>query len=318
MVFRDRARNIGRRNRGGFVPGAQVRGTTQEMGSLPNRFIGEFDGSGVGQMNDVGGSAVGRRPMVQDLPGRRIDTSHRAGEMDSRMSAVLQARRQNKINAAGPGLSDRGVRNAPGRGARPVTGGLERKGVRPAPGTRSAGRPAKVRGGTLGGNTRSGMGMGIPGGAPTGGGMPAQYGRGYASGFGDMGMGIPSNTPTGGGLPAQYGRKYGGSFGDMGMGIPRNAPTGGGLPSQYGRIAKDIPGGTPVHIRPRGAPAGGGGTVRAAQELNEDVIKGLGKKGKLLSNRGLLIGAGAAVIAGLAMNRRGDGTSSGRSSMTKY
>ena len=47
-------------------------------------------------------------------------------------------------------------------------------------------------------------------------------------------------------------------------------------------------------------------------------IPNVNPKGKLLSNRGLMIGAGAAVIAGLAMNRRGDGTSSGRSGMTRY
>ena len=47
-------------------------------------------------------------------------------------------------------------------------------------------------------------------------------------------------------------------------------------------------------------------------------IPNVNPKGKLLSNKGLMIGAGAAVIAGLAMNRRGDGTSSGRSGMTRY
>ena len=41
-------------------------------------------------------------------------------------------------------------------------------------------------------------------------------------------------------------------------------------------------------------------------------------KKSFMNGRGLAIGAGAAVIAGLAMNRRGDGTSSGRSSMTRY
>ena len=86
----------------------------------------------------------------------------------------------------------------------------------------------------------------------------------------------------------------------------------------YARRGVNLRGGVPVSVRPRGAPAGGGGTVRAAQQLNEDVVKKLGKKSKMLSNKGLMIGAGAAVIAGLAMNRRGDGTSSGRAGMTKY
>ena len=41
-------------------------------------------------------------------------------------------------------------------------------------------------------------------------------------------------------------------------------------------------------------------------------------KKSFMSGRGIAIGAGAAVIAGLAMNRRGDGTSSGRAGMTRY
>jgi hypothetical protein len=36
------------------------------------------------------------------------------------------------------------------------------------------------------------------------------------------------------------------------------------------------------------------------------------------NNKALMFGAGAAVIAGLAMNRRGEGTSSGRAGMTRY
>jgi hypothetical protein len=39
----------------------------------------------------------------------------------------------------------------------------------------------------------------------------------------------------------------------------------------------------------------------------------MGRHGKAIT-----VGAGAAVIGGLAMNRRGKGTSSGRSGMTKY
>ena len=39
----------------------------------------------------------------------------------------------------------------------------------------------------------------------------------------------------------------------------------------------------------------------------------MGRHGKPIA-----VGAGAAVIGGLAMNRRGKGTSSGRSGMTKY
>lgn len=59
---------------------------------------------------------------------------------------VLEARRQAKLASTDPGLSTRGRVNAPGRGSRgPVRGGLETRGVRPEPGSRSAGRPIKTR-----------------------------------------------------------------------------------------------------------------------------------------------------------------------------
>jgi hypothetical protein len=228
---------------------------------------------------------------------------------------------------------------------------MENMGASPLPGTRAGGRPVKVRGGTMGGNMRTGMGMGIPQNAPTGGGMPAQYGRGYAAPFGDMGMGIPQNAPTGGGMPAQYARGpqaagiehrgtkpapgtraggrpakvRGGTMGGdmrsgMGMGIPQNAPTGGGMPAQYAR-------GTAIHNTPVGAAAGNpvttaaGGDIagaggRVARGGTTSTRKPIMKSFK--NNKALMFGAGAAVIAGLAMNRRGEGTSSGRSGMTRY
>jgi hypothetical protein len=77
-----------------------------------------------------------------------------------------------------------------------------------------------------------------------------------------------------------------------------------------------LPGGVPVSVRKR-PPAVGGGTG-AVDDAVERGAKEVGKKGFLRSGKGLAIGAGAAVIAGLAMNRRGDGTSSGRSGMTRY
>lgn len=74
---------------------------------------------------------------------------------------------------------------------------------------------------------------------------------------------------------------------------------------------------TPVSMGiTRNRPAGAGAGV--VDKALEKGTKEIGKKGRLLSNRGLAIGAGAAVIAGLAMNRRGDGTSSGRAGMTRY
>jgi hypothetical protein len=57
-------------------------------------------------------------------------------------------------------------------------------------------------------------------------------------------------------------------------------------------------------------PPGGGGALRESIEKS-------GKKG--FSKRGLLIGAGAAVVAGLAYSgRRGEGSSGGRTSQYRY
>jgi hypothetical protein len=91
---------------------------------------------------------------------------------------------------------------------------------------------------------------------------------------------------------------------------------------------------TPVSIRPkaqkvtmgptRNRPRAAGVTPGALKESLGEAGEKAGKVGReplmksFKNNKALMIGAGAAVIAGLAMNRRGDGTSSGRSSMTKY
>lgn len=86
---------------------------------------------------------------------------------------------------------------------------------------------------------------------------------------------------------------------------------------------------TPVSVRPRGG--GGGGVTTNVSMGRPNYKKPTGIKApppkivpkqpikkSFMSGKGIAIGAGAAVIAGLAMNRRGDGTSSGRSGMTRY
>ena len=78
-------------------------------------------------------------------------------------------------------------------------------------------------------------------------------------------------------------------------------------------------GGAMSHTPPaplmHGPPAPIDKVIRQTGKTNR--IKGLGGAFKG-HGKGLMIGAGAAVIAGLAMNRRGEGTSSGRTSMSKY
>ena len=57
--------------------------------------------------------------------------------------------------------------------------------------------------------------------------------------------------------------------------------------------------------------AGAGASSSGAAAVQKTGM--MGRHGKAIT-----VGAGAAVIGGLAMNRRGKGTSSGRSGMTKY
>ena len=83
--------------------------------------------------------------------------------------------------------------------------------------------------------------------------------------------------------------------------------------SRTGTALERYRGGVPA-VRPVGS---GAGPVDDAVRDIPKILNG-GKKGSIMNNKGLMIGLGAAVIAGLAMNRRGDGTSSGKSSMRNY
>ena len=73
-----------------------------------------------------------------------------------------------------------------------------------------------------------------------------------------------------------------------------------------------------MHGPPRPAGSALGAMHGPPRPIVPEVIEKIGKKGSIMNNKGLMIGLGAAVIAGLAMNRRGDGTSSGKSSMRNY
>jgi hypothetical protein len=113
----------------------------------------------------------------------------------------------------------------------------------------------------------------------------------------------------------------------------------------FGETALSPPGGitTPVSIRPKSVPVSitkkpgsaggsrtGAGTIsssvddagtpaRGAGRGAREAIESTGKKGFLKNGKGLAIGAGAAVIAGLAYSgRRGEGSSGGRTSMSRY
>jgi len=123
----------------GFIPGARLPlgDVNKDVGSRPRVFIGSHggDNAALGQYSN---SAFGT--------GMRNGNGIKSGPAGGRTSMsnygpVLEARRQAKLAAADPGLSTRGTRGAPGRGARPVGGGLEGRGSRAMPGTRMAPGP---------------------------------------------------------------------------------------------------------------------------------------------------------------------------------
>lgn len=308
------------------------------------------------QFNTEGGRSFGSRPEFPyrkygspaptgprvTPPGLMIDTSHVTGRSGVSMDDVMRARRARGMDLGGPsdpGLSTRGRVGAPGRGARPVTGGiegrgttasgrrkpmpgprggtgrgLEGRGVRPEPGSRMLPRPAapKPRGVRPFPTPGHGGRMGIP--APISSGMNApvvpamapnpsligQLGQlqgGYAGVVGDSVRAVQAETRTAqrpmrqralNNARAQAGARLGGS---------QNRPVAGGVGPTAG------PG--PTTPGPRRT-----GPVDGAL----DAGRKLPKRG-----RGLLIGAGAAVVAGLAYSgRRGEGSSGGRTSMSRY
>jgi len=346
MVFRDRVRNFGKgSSKGGFLgtPGLRARTPMMEEGSLPHISIGTYDGP----LDEIRGVERSPGAMRQDLPGRRIDTSHRAAEMDSRMSAVLEARRQNKLTAADPGLSTRGVTGAPGRGGRAVTGGLEgrgtpsagrkrpapgikggtkrgleRRGVRPEPGTRRINPGPNANRGMAGykGSFNSAFAAALKEQDQRAmGGLKA----GYNSALGDALRKVKNaeDAKAMGAMKAGYNQMFGEALqhGRDAEAFARR--TGQGTPRVNRRV--------PIMDTPTGRGGGGGtgggggrppgGTTRGTDRPVREAIER--EKGKLFKGkgRGLMIGAGAAVIAGLAYSgRRGEGSSGGRTSMGRY
>lgn len=81
----------------------------------------------------------------------------------------------------------------------------------------------------------------------------------------------------------------------------------------------------PTTARPLAAGAGAGAIDTAVKAAPNPVApakaagEAIGKKGRMRGGKGLLIGAGAAVIAGLAYSgRRGEGSSGGRAGAYRY
>lgn len=303
-------------------------------------FIGNLDGEGafnrssmLGGFNTESGISMSRNPMVQDLPGRRIDTSHVAGRSGVTMDDVMRARRAKGMDLGGPsdpGLSGRGRVGAPGRGARPATRGLEGRGAsaagrrRPMPGPRGGtGRGLEVRGARPAPGTRM---------AP---------GPMYGPGRGEMIQAQRSaRERIMANIEASRAGNRASNFRNAQGFIGVHGPTRKDLVKM--RIADSAAGRTGGFKRsgvgavPRSG-AGSAGAVSTAADVAEGAMHGPGRAeleaikraGKtntkqpimkgMKNKKALLIGAGAAVIGGLAYSgRRGEGSSGGRTSQYRY
>lgn len=301
-------------SRGGFVPGARIPQTSQAVGpsgALGQKtvMIGDLDGSGgalgrstalAGFNTDSGFSTIGRG-MNNPLPTSAAGRTSMLNE--GLMGQVMEARRMNKLNAADPGLSTRGVRGAPGRGGRAVRGGLENRGVRGAPG-RGA-RP--VTGGLEGRGVRPAAGTRrLPGSN-----LPVLRGSNLPAVTGSNLPAVRSGSSV---TPVRPGSNLPARVSSMG---PTGPSTRRPIQATYDRPARRmIESGRTTTRAPidtsRVATAGG----RSTGGLGDNAGRSLSK---MRNGKGLLIGMGAAVVAGLAYaGRRDEGSSSGRSSAYRY
>lgn len=267
----------------GFVPGARV--PSYESNNAGHVLqIGELDGHmGLQGFNssfgrNVSSAGLGRGAGPGGIVASRAD-----------YSGVLEARRMQKLARTDPGLSTRGVRGAPGRGGRAVTGGLETRGVRGAPGR--GGRA--VTGGLEGRGVRPAAGERM---LPR---SPARIpGREY--GAAERRMGRISRAATEGAEPVREAIALG--TGRRNLPALRPKAVGAGERSVTSALVKDS--------REAGGAMKAGLGTNAKGAVGKGLFEGHGKN--------IMIGAGIAVGVYALMNRRGKGTSSGRSGTTRY
>ena len=335
----------------GFIPGARLPlgNVNKDVGSRPRVFIGT--GSGVhgadqallGQFN----SAFGKTE-YKGLGG----SSDRLGQTSfSNYGPVLEARRQARLAAQDPGLSTRGRVGSPGRGARPVGGGLEGRGTRAMPGSRMAPGPmhgpgraelAAVNRGraaqrsrvleNLDANrARAGSGAGASRADALAGKRQEQLagrrqrimGNIEASRAGRTGGFRRGESLTG--MMHGPGRaEYGKIVGDR---VRANVATSASVRDARARLAEQRAGArsirdrmrntthTPVSVRPRTPIVAAGETTASGAARGGNMIE---KFSRLHRNTKIGIGLGLAVAAGVASNKRGDGASSGRQSNARY
>ena len=325
----------------GFIPGARLPlgDVNKDVGSRPRVFIGS--GSGVhggdqallGQFN----SAFGKTE-YKGLHGNVRPGGSGSFVNQELMDKVLDRRRFDRLAAADPGLSTRGTRGAPGRGARPVGGGLEGRGSRAMPGSRMAPGPmhgpgraelagvnrgraaqrSRVLGNLDANRARAGSGAGASrADALAGKRQELLHGRRQrvlgnieASRAGRTGPGYREamNPILGPGRTEQLGVMRGRREARMGS------------RSVSAQIKKNGANHRPLTHTPVKLSARKPLTAAA-----ESGASGAAKGGKMMQFFGNMstpskvgIGLGLAVAAGVMSNKRGDGASSGRQSTARY
>jgi len=328
----------------GFIPGARLPlgNVNKDVGSRPRVFIGSGSGVHGGDQALLGefNSAFGKT----EYKGLHGNVRPGGSGSFSNYGPVLEARRQAKLAAADPGLSTRGTRGAPGRGARPVGGGLEGRGSRAMPGTRMAPGPmhgpgrAELAGVNRGraaqrarilenldaNRARAGSGAGASrADALAGKRQEMLAGRrqrvmgnieasraGRTGGF-KQGMSMPGMHGPG---RAEYSKIVGDRV-RANIANSRAGRTGmnGAQGVMHGPVNPHAPLGA-MHGPPRPL-------LNAAENSGSGALRGgsmMQKFSKMSRNSKIGIGLGLAVAAGVASNRRGEGASPGRQSNARY
>lgn len=315
----------------GFIPGARLplSDVNKDVGARGRVFIGSHggDNAALGQYSN---SAFGT--------GMRNGNGILSGPAGGRTSMsnygpVLEARRQAKL-AGDAGLSTRGTVGAPGRGARPVRGGLEGRGARPGMGTRVAPGPmhgpgraelAGVNRGRAAQRSRILENLDA---------NRARAGSGFGARMADSradALAGKSQEQLAGRVMRNVEASRAGRTGGFrrGMAMVQHGPTNPHAPmgAMHGPPSPRTPIMGAMHGPPNPHAALGAmhgpprPLLNAAENSGSGALRGgkyMEKFSKMGTHSKWGIGLGLAVAAGVASNRRGKGASPGRQSNARY
>ena len=309
-----------------FNPGVRLplSDVNKDVGSRPRVFIGT--GSGVhGGDNALLGQHFNSNFGTSMRSGNGIKSGPAGGRTSmSNYGPVLEARRQARLAAQDPGLSTRGRAGAPGRGARPVGGGLEGRGTRAMPGSRMAPGPMHGPGrAELAGVQRTQAAQKSAQRARILENLDANRAR-AGSGFGarmadsraDAVAGRRQEQLTGRvtrNVEASRAGRTGGFR--RGMAMVQHGPE-----NPHARMGA-MHGPENPHARMGAMHGPPRPLVNAAETTGSGAARGGGmmqKFSKMSRGSKIGIGLGLAVAAGVASNRRGEGASPGRQSNARY